>query len=924
MDGWTFLLQKDGDLAWLPLDTPDVEILEGRYRMVLHTDQPDTEMSLRVCHLAMEADPPKRRIQKRSQRTNSNGLVVVLPYTHLQPGSWELVCYAADTLSDLIGDTQRHGVRLQVAAVAEEAEADQDWAGPETTGQIAAESLSMAVHQEGLSHLAEADLQQPALVYPLPLPTAHGAEDVPSTQDLAALNVEIAQALGLSMDNLLQMTEHLSHQLLEEVFQGFQLPAIANLAVASELAPDAFLAESALAESALAEPGAESSVAVAHSPDATTEPVTPAPVLCTQLDAGLLHIGLAQEVLVVASGETVTLSGQLEIDAFAASLANLTGLTDAPIPQLSSEPVPDVEGETPLLRATAQELQVCLRDPQTSEVLLRDRRSLAAAPLPFAFAFAFNLPADLNTRLVIGEISLVGMVLGEQELVPLKSQSFTITVDPASLLKEFEQVNAVLANYGDHDDLADLADQLCVAFLKAKKRHALDFSFLNLTALAPTPESEAASAIKPVKTMAHRAMPPQLSAAHAEANSELPTEQRPGCAVMAEAPPKKRLELPVFLVKTAGHPLLQTKHFQTAQAGSAGAVALQEPEQVVSQPSIAQPSIAQPPMGTGHGADRWDDLAGLVSAMPVTAEAAGNAAIAPAHSTATAVLTATGLTAAPSTAERTPDDAATGSGPGGNGQKPPGQKPPAPKPSSPEQAEFRGLRLQDRFLDRLNSLAADSELVDLLRSLLPPEPQPADEAEPAIPAEHEVPPEAAAEPTLTEEGVEEVVADDDPEWQAWNLRRPGRHPRSVASASHSTSASVDALSENPFRLPADQPVPMPTLEILTQEIVAGQLVSVRVKLPNLTPKIYVKLWVNDKQTRSLLDGPRWLIDFMPNGFGELEAMTQFTAPLGSLDIRIEAIAVEMQTQRESQKVGCDRSIAPPTILEEDLFADLYL
>ena len=29
-----FLLQKEGDRAWLPLETPDVEILEGRYRVV--------------------------------------------------------------------------------------------------------------------------------------------------------------------------------------------------------------------------------------------------------------------------------------------------------------------------------------------------------------------------------------------------------------------------------------------------------------------------------------------------------------------------------------------------------------------------------------------------------------------------------------------------------------------------------------------------------------------------------------------------------------------------------------------------------------------------------------------------------------------------------------------------------------------------
>jgi hypothetical protein len=32
-EDWAFLLQQEGDRAWLPLESPDVEVLEGRYRL---------------------------------------------------------------------------------------------------------------------------------------------------------------------------------------------------------------------------------------------------------------------------------------------------------------------------------------------------------------------------------------------------------------------------------------------------------------------------------------------------------------------------------------------------------------------------------------------------------------------------------------------------------------------------------------------------------------------------------------------------------------------------------------------------------------------------------------------------------------------------------------------------------------------------
>ncbi|MCW6039018.1 hypothetical protein K4A83_22600 [Spirulina subsalsa FACHB-351] len=106
-------------------------------------------------------------------------------------------------------------------------------------------------------------------------------------------------------------------------------------------------------------------------------------------------------------------------------------------------------------------------------------------------------------------------------------------------------------------------------------------------------------------------------------------------------------------------------------------------------------------------------------------------------------------------------------------------------------------------------------------------------------------------------------------------------------------------------------VPTPRLEIPPGELTAGELVLVRVKLPARVGSVYVKLWVQDLETRQLLDGPRAFVDFERNGAGELETMTQLVIPLGSLAIRFEAIAIDVATQRESHKAIADRAVIPP-------------
>ena len=124
-----------------------------------------------------------------------------------------------------------------------------------------------------------------------------------------------------------------------------------------------------------------------------------------------------------------------------------------------------------------------------------------------------------------------------------------------------------------------------------------------------------------------------------------------------------------------------------------------------------------------------------------------------------------------------------------------------------------------------------------------------------------------------------------------------------------------------FQLPPDEPVPAPELVIPKGKLTSGRSIAIRVKLPDLKPRIYVKLWIHDRQNQTLLEGPLWLTDFLPAESGKVEIITQLTIPHGGLEIQVEAIAVEMQTQRESRKASIEREVvpaAPPSLpLEEN-------
>jgi len=134
-----------------------------------------------------------------------------------------------------------------------------------------------------------------------------------------------------------------------------------------------------------------------------------------------------------------------------------------------------------------------------------------------------------------------------------------------------------------------------------------------------------------------------------------------------------------------------------------------------------------------------------------------------------------------------------------------------------------------------------------------------------------------------------------------------------------TAQTIRNIQESSSQSLSDQePIPVPELLVSAGEIISGTPMIVTVRLPAIAPKLFVKFWIKDLQTRTIIDGPRWLLDFsiVPNTEW-IETRTNISIPLSSIDVAFEAIAIDVQTQRESHKVRVIRAVTPPNLVQDN-------
>jgi len=144
---------------------------------------------------------------------------------------------------------------------------------------------------------------------------------------------------------------------------------------------------------------------------------------------------------------------------------------------------------------------------------------------------------------------------------------------------------------------------------------------------------------------------------------------------------------------------------------------------------------------------------------------------------------------------------------------------------------------------------------------------------------------------------------------------------STVSPLSETALTIRNLQESsPQTVSEQQEIPTPDIIIPEGEIVSGTPMIIAVRLPAIAPKFFVKFWIKDLQTRTIVDGPRWLLDFSKVPDTDfIETRTNISIPLSSIDVAFEAIAIESQTQRESHKVRVIRAVIPPNFAEDRSF-----
>lgn len=661
MEYWEFLLQQEGDQSWLPLDTAQMEILEGRYRIMAHTSQVDTLVQIQISQRLLDQVPPKRRSLKRQGRTNGDGLLVVMPFTRLRPGTWDIQCSGPLTEQPASEESWRYAIQLQVLPPG--SGDDELWEfAPNSSGAMP----ETVVYGSGGQSIAD----------PVPQP-----DSPPRSQAATPISLDLSQ-----------ITTALSQ-------------AQANLAAGD-------------------------------------------------LIQGVSHrLTLSQSALVGHEGAPLGLTGQVAGPSVGEAVA----------------------------------LTVRLSDPQTSEVVALSSFGLAPT-LPADFSLEVTVPANLSTRLLLGEIALVA---AGDDIAVLALQRFTVTVDLASLFD-------AIANQGEAE--------------------------ADLSVIFPTDLGD---------------LERDRQESEAWANIDFPT-----------GPPRS---VPSFTLPRSGLNLPPRIYYPSPHEASARRPTLPP----FSEAKVKERSRDEVPLPSdGSSADS------APSADPASPPPPPSETDQPPAETASRL----GLSLPPLA---TPRPLA----------KEPSPQPPVPLLPSHEAAGFRDLKLEDRFWNRLNDMA-----VTLQQEARQKQGKPS-------PSVTDAPLTPEAEAVALAFAGEVVIYEDEDE--------------TLGSAGTETPVA-DTDGDDEVIMP-----PEPELEVPGGELIAGDPVLLTLRVPFHTNRLYLKVWMTDPQTRSLVDEPRQVMHLIPNGRGQLEGSLQLTVPQGCLETQFEAIAVDMVTQQESYKTTISRTIVPP-------------
>lgn len=469
MKDWQFLIQKQGERSWNPLESPNLEILAGKYRLVARSNLANTDVEVRVTHSSKLEIPPKQRVQKRTCRTNAEGLMAVIPFTYFKPGIWEIQC-SGDLMSDILGQSWQFRVELQVlpqetgttvenslspevsannnsSAISRKVDAQTQSGNPERT-HIAAK-IHNAVNHAKKSLIAPDSVLVSGSAKQVGVKSGEGSlvsstdsNKYSATEDTIVENHDDtldAEVVSVDSELIRENQNYLENEEVSEKRDSSSNTEIENTfsdddSVSTELSivPQTSLA---LAESELETEGYTII-------DAPVSPVwlksnSVEQILQNLIDLALpsedylltsespintsaeltpalpLRFKLVKENYVTRWGEYLTVEGSVELQ----ETANLNWGEGSDLESIS-----------------AGELEIELRSPLTGEILHQVKQFLPEKLLPFDIACSIQIPPECESKLILASISLSGALAGIGEAEILATQPFTITANITELL----------------------------------------------------------------------------------------------------------------------------------------------------------------------------------------------------------------------------------------------------------------------------------------------------------------------------------------------------------------------------------------------------------------------------------------------------------------------------------------------------------
>jgi len=807
MENWQFLIQKQGDHNWRTLESPNLKILADNYRVLARSYLNNMDVDVRVTYISTQEVPPKRRILKRSRRTNSEGLMAVIPFTHFKPGIWELRC-SGDIMLEMLGKSWQHTLLIQVSP-------------PEPSPQ----SLTQLAEESDLASNADT---QVSIVMNHGTPVWFQGE---TTEQI--------------LQNLLDLALPQDEPLLDE------------------------------------------------------ETIENAPTLPPPL---ALNLSLDQDTYVARWGDNFIIHGDVEVNE-----------------------IENLEDERFSMNGVSQlRLEIALRSPSESRILNHIDQPLTDQVLPFSFSTLIDIPLDCESKLLLADINLYGALANVGEVILLANHTFTITADVTDLLALQTSLSDYRNSLPETNPPVKPKPSVKIRlelFNVAKTPNLAQFHILK-----PSPNQPLPPQIKPL--ISWQVLSPQLPNLPHNPTREINTDSETDSLTKTLAihpidlkklvikpvntifPYLKRLKVKPVPGKTANDQL-NVEKLATLQKSPQLPTIVTLPAKIPELPVDNLPQSDQSMIDDTSYAELIAEIvAGVTKSEELDlVDSQENSVIIQSEeldlvdSQENSVIIQSEELDLVDSQENSviiqseePDLVDT------------------QENSSLLQQwiDSQGYLLTEAVFQESsdNDLGEETQTVDVEVLLSREKEIQEDPIADNIPLEINKPETVnILNPIPTQPGwlSQEIVIDD------LVMERDADSWSDEAIADHHYSPLPENETAADFSGVMMESLPTPQLYLSEGELVAGTSVMVRVKLPEVSSSVVVKLWVEDYQTRSLLDRPHILPDLRSNAWGEWETAIYLKIPFGCLEIRLSAIALHQTTQQESDKFTIIKTVIPPNL-----------